>query len=173
MSPKSVFQDLEDNVTVSDSYGVLSTLFTLRFLSVTLYRLAQQLGRRSPSVGSLIKQVNQLLTGADISWQAQIGPGLVLFHPVGVVIGAHVRVGSHCRLQQGVTLGGKGSRGRSHESPQIGDYVMFGAGARCIGSIRVGSGAVVGANAVVVKDVPAGHTALGVPAVSRPQQREP
>lgn len=112
-----------------------------------------------------MKQINQAITGADLAWQARVEPGLVLRHPVGVVIGPHVHVGRRLTVQQGVTIGGAGDEeGGLTTSPRIGNFVRIGAGAKVFGSIRLGDHVTVGANAVVIADVPDRHTAVGVPA---------
>lgn len=105
------------------------------------------------------------VSGAEIHPQAVIGPGLNLVHPVGVVIGAQVRVGARAWIYQGVTLGSGVLPGQ----PVLGDDVAVFAGAKVLGGVTVGDGAVVGANAVVVRGVPAGAVARGVPAVCSPR----
>jgi serine O-acetyltransferase len=146
----------------------LPQLLTVRAIATILFRLSQACGRRAPLVAYAIKQVNHVLTGADLAWQAVVGPGLTLHHPTGVVIGPDVVVGARCVVQQGVTLGAARERGRivdgRVDSPVLGNGVEVGAGARVLGPISVGDGSVVGANAVVLQDVPAGHLAVGVPA---------
>lgn len=140
-------------------------LLTVRALATVACRLAAAAGRRSPWLGHALKQLNHLVTGADIAWQAEIGARLRLYHPTGVVIGPHVRIGSDCRIQQGVTLGGLGGdESLAADSPTLGDRVQLGAGCRVIGGVRLGDDVVVGANAVVVRDVPKGTTVVGVPA---------
>ncbi|NHC23862.1 serine acetyltransferase [Nocardioides sp. IC4_145] len=143
---------------------------TISHLGVFLYRLSHRLGGRLPLLGLLIKQLNHMVTGADIAWQAKIGHDLRLFHPTGVVIGKYVTIGSGCRIQQGVTIGGTGDDdARPGESPQIGDRVRIGPGAKLFGAIIVGDDSRIGANAVVLKDVPKAHSAVGVPASMRPR----
>lgn len=99
------------------------------------------------------------VTGTDIPVTTQIGGGLLLPHPNGVVIHPDVRLGPNCLLFQQVTLG---SAGRG--APILGGHVDVGAGAKILGAIMIGDHAVIGANAVVVSDVPAGATAVGIPA---------
>jgi serine O-acetyltransferase len=151
----------------------LPELMTVRAIATILFRLSQACGRRAPHLAYFIKQVNHIVTGADVAWQATVGPGLTLYHPTGVVIGPDVVVGARCVLQQGVTLGASRERGRivdgRVDSPVLGDGVEIGAGARILGPISVGDGSVVGANAVVLKDVPPGHLAVGVPARVTPR----
>jgi serine O-acetyltransferase len=124
---------------------------TVRFAAVALLRLAQALGARAPLAGSLVKQLNHVLTGCDAAYQAQVGPGLVLYHPTGVVIGPACRVGARATIMQGVTLGsdevteGPGSAG----SPVVGDDVFIGPGAAVFGPVVLGDRVRVGANSVV------------------------
>ena len=163
-----MLQDLHRNLAYSgDSSHMKSKIrcfVTLRFQAVFLFRLSQLLGSKVGLLGFLVKQLNQAITGADVSWQATIGPGLVLFHPNGVVIGSDCAIGQNASIQQGVTIGGYGGVERQGSSPYIGDNVSFGSGSKIIGKIRVGDGAKIGANAVVIRDVPANATAVGVPA---------
>lgn len=86
-------------------------------------------------------------------------PGLNIVHPYGIVVSRNARVGANCRVHAGVNIGEH--RGRA---PEIGDNVYLGPGAKIVGGISIGSGAVIGANAVVTKDVPPSITVGGVPA---------
>lgn len=107
--------------------------------------------------------------GCFVQFDAEIGPGLRLPHPNGIVIGQGVRIGANCTIYQQVTLGGaRVGDWKSDRYPDVGDGVVLFAGAKLVGDIRIGDGATVGANAVVLRDVPPGHVATGVPAVSRP-----
>jgi serine O-acetyltransferase len=150
-------------------------MLTVRAIATTLFRLSQACGPRAPLLAYAVKQVNHIVTGADLAWQAAVGPGLALYHPTGVVIGPDVVVGARCALQQGVTLGAARERGRMADgrvdSPAVGDDVEIGAGARILGPISVGDGSAVGANAVVLTDVPPSHLAVGVPARVSPRGR--
>ncbi len=151
-----------------ESGGLLKRV-TVRAVAVSLFRLSAAVGAIHPLLGLLVKQVNHVITGADIAWQAQIGVGFRLYHPTGVVIGPFVRVGERCYIQQGVTLGGLGGEvATADDSPAIGNDVAIGAGARVIGPVVIGDGAAVGANAVVTTNIPQGWVAVGVPAVARP-----
>ena len=108
--------------------------------------------------------------GVHVSGECSFGPGLTLPHPVGVVIGAGVRMGCDVTLYQNVTLGalrrGDGLRdaGTGSLYPSIGDCTTIFSGAAVLGGVRVGRGCTIGANAVVLSDVPDGATAVGVPA---------
>lgn len=103
------------------------------------------------------------LTGIEIHPGARIGRRFFIDHGMGVVIGETAEIGDGCTLYHGVTLGGTSwEKGKRH--PTLEDDVVVGAGAKILGPIRVGMGSRVGSNAVVVKDVPAGATMVGVPA---------
>lgn len=144
--------------------GSTRMLPNVRMIAVALFRTTQTLGTLSPVLAALVKQLNHVITGADIAWQASAGPGLQLQHPTGVVIGPHVVIGSNVVLAQGVTLGALDGANADRSSPTIGEGVLVGAGARILGPVAVGDYARVGANAVVLKNVPAGAVAVGVPA---------
>jgi serine O-acetyltransferase len=147
------------------SLGALPDLLTLRYLAVLLFRASQLAGRHSGVMASLVKQLNQLLTGADVAWQARIGSGLVLRHPVGVVVGMGVVAGERLVLQQGVTIGGSGaSEFDDAHFPTLGDQVRIGPGARLLGNVSVGDGAIIGANSVVIRNVRPKTFVAGVPA---------
>lgn len=168
--PLGLLADLAANRTSDDprrprTAGVLPTVLTLRFLATFLYRASARAGSSVPVLGSVLKQINHAITGADIAWSARIGPGLVLWHPTGVVIGPRVVIGRDARVQQGITLGAARSRRTGQDGdPVLGDGVYVGAGARVLGPVRVGDRARIGANAVVLIDVPDDVSAVGVPA---------
>jgi serine O-acetyltransferase len=102
------------------------------------------------------------LTGIEIHPGAKIGRRVFIDHGMGVVIGETAEIGDDCTLYHGVTLGGTSwNKGKRH--PTLGRGVVVGAGAKILGPITVGDGAKVGSNAVVVKDIPAGATVVGIP----------
>lgn len=114
-------------------------------------------------IARLISQVSRFFTGIEIHPGATIGKGLFIDHGMGVVIGETAEVGDDVTLYHGVTLGGTGKdKGKRH--PTLGNNVIVGAGAKILGPILIGNDAKVGANAVVVKNVPDGATAIGIPA---------
>ncbi|MCR4943852.1 MAG: serine O-acetyltransferase [Clostridium sp.] len=111
----------------------------------------------------LISQTARFFTGIEIHPGATIGKGLFIDHGMGVVIGETAEIGDDVTLYHGVTLGGTGKdKGKRH--PTIGNNVVIGTGAKVLGPIFIGNNAKVGGNAVVVKDVPDGATAVGIPA---------
>ena len=110
-----------------------------------------------------------VITQAEIHLDTQIGGGLLLPHPNGIVIHPRVTLGPNCLVMHQVTLGtNRGKQG----VPVIGGHVDIGPGARILGPVTVGDRAVIGANAVVLQDVPAGAVALGVPARILPAREE-
>lgn len=138
-------------------------------------RLQEELGR-IPLFGTFVRRIVWYLTtiyfSCDIDPAAKIGPGIYFPHPTGIVIGGEWDIGAGVSILQGVTLGRRGS-GQRRSS--VGDGVFLGAGSKVIGELAIGSNASIGANAVVLTDVPAQATAVGVPAkiVSREGQRTP
>jgi len=115
-----------------------------------------------PFLPRYISQMGRFFTGIEIHPGAQIGQGLFIDHGMGVVIGETTIIGNNVTLYQGATLGGTGKeRGKRH--PTIQDNVVVGAGAKVLGNITIGENSYIGANAVVIKDVPANSTVVGVP----------
>jgi len=128
-----------------------------------LHRLSHALyERRVPVVPRLVSHVGRFLTGIEIHPGARIGEGLFIDHGMGVVIGETTEIGDNCHLYQGVTLGGTSTR-REKRHPTLADNVVVGAGAELIGAIFVGENARIGAGSVVVTNVPANATVVGVP----------
>ena len=118
-------------------------------------------GARTPA--RVLSSMARAVTGVDIHPEATIGRRVFIDHATGVVIGQTAEVGNDVVIFHGVTLGGVAMiPGKRH--PTVGDHVMIGAGAKVLGPITVGAGVKIGANAVVVKDVPCGNVAIGVPA---------
>lgn len=114
----------------------------------------------------LLSQFVRALTGVEIHPGAVIGRRVVIDHGMGVVIGETAVVGDDVLIYHGVTLGGK-NRGRGPRHPRIGARVVIGAGAKVLGDITIGPDSIIGANAVVVHDAPAGSVLMGVPATPR------
>lgn len=134
------------------------------FHAVAMHRAAHALYKKGHKLSArAISQGAKFLTGIEIHPGAKIGKGLVIDHGSGVVIGETAEIGDNCTLYQGVTLGGTGKdTGKRH--PTLGDNVMVGSGAKVLGPFKVGSGAKIASNAVVLEEVPANATAVGVPA---------
>lgn len=122
-----------------------------------------------PVVGSALRRLQTALYGVEISRNVRLGEGVVFVHTVGIVIGGDAQVGDRVVFLGGNTVGTLDWRGY----PKIGNDVLVGAGARILGPVKIGDGAAIGANAVVLCDVPAGATAVGVPAVIRQKKAVP
>jgi len=117
---------------------------------------------RVPLLPRLIAGLARLLTGVEIHPAARIGAGLFIDHGMGVVIGETAQLGDDVTLYQGVTLGGTGfATGKRH--PTVEDNVTIGSGAKLLGPITIGHGSKIGANSVVIHDVPANSTVVGNP----------
>ena len=152
--------------------AVVATVLSFKVWAVALYRVRHLLiNRRSRFLGRALsvlpflgQQVFKSLTGIEIQPQAHIGPGLMIPHEGNIVIGP-VRIGRHCTVSHGVTLGQGllGEASAHNDTPVIGDRVWLGPGAVVAGPINVGSDAAVGANSVVLRDVPPRGVVLGVP----------
>ncbi len=122
-------------------------------------------------IARFISHIGRWLTGIEIHPGATIGRRVFIDHGMGVVIGETAVIGDDCTLYHGVTLGGTSwNKGKRH--PTLEQGVVIGAGAKVLGPITVGKGAKIGSNAVVVKDVPADATAVGIPARILDQETE-
>lgn len=134
------------------------------------HRIWKRGGNGARILARMIQQFTRTFTGVDIHPAAHLGRRLFIDHATGVVIGETASVGEDCLIFHGVTLGGQQMiKGKRH--PTVGDRVMIGAGAKVLGPINIGSDAKIGANAVVVRDVPDYGIALGVPAKVRKPKR--
>ena len=133
------------------------------FHAITVHRVIHALYRRNvPIVPRFLAELVHRTTGIDIHPGATIGKGFFIDHGTGVVIGGTAIIGENVTLYQGVTLGGT-SLQRKKRHPTIGNNVTVGSGAAVLGDITVGDGSKVGANSVVVKDVPPNSTVVGIP----------
>ncbi len=134
------------------------------FHALFFYRLGHAAWSRGfLLLGRWLTQIGRWLTGIEIHPGAQIGRRFFIDHGMGVVIGETAVIGDDVTLYQGVTLGGTSLKGGKRH-PTLSNKVIVGAGAQVLGPITVGEGARVGANAVVLKDVPPGATMVGIPA---------
>lgn len=131
--------------------------------SIVMHKFAHLLYLlKIPFLPRFLSEMMRFFTGIEIHPGARIGRGLFIDHGNGVVIGETAAIGDNVLLYQGVTLGGTGKeKGKRH--PSIGNNVVIGAGAKVLGNISAGDNSYIGANAVVVKDVPPNSTIVGVP----------
>ncbi len=133
--------------------------------AVWLYRIAHFLWViKLKLIARILSNITRMITGVEIHPAAKIGKNFIIDHGSGVVIGETTVIGSNVLIYHQVTLGGTGNDSEHKRHPSICDDVMIAAGAKILGNIRVGMGAKVGANSVVLKDVPPYSTAVGMPA---------
>jgi serine O-acetyltransferase len=144
-----------------------SYVFKAGFQAVVLYRVAHWCHQRGWTYPAwFFCRLNLALTGADIEFNAEIGPGMFISHPVGIVIGRGTRIGSRVTIFQGVTCGARSWRPEAiTRFPTIGDDCYLFAHATVLGPVRIGNQCVVGAHALVTQDLPDRAVARGVPAV--------
>jgi serine O-acetyltransferase len=133
------------------------------FHSLLFFRFAHWLWKKKvPFIPRALSQFARFITGIEIHPGATIGSGMFIDHGMGVVIGETSEIGDNVTLFQGVTLGGTGKqRGKRH--PTIGSHVVVGAGAKVLGPIIIGDYVKIGANSVVLQDVPDHSTVVGIP----------
>lgn len=138
------------------------------FHMTAMYRAGCAIARL-PIVGKFFRIVFEYLIriifSSDISLRSRIGPGLIIVHGHDIVIGANVVIGMQCKIFNGVTLGNKDTESNVNLQPSIGDNVILSTGCKVLGDVIVGSNSIVGANSVVLKNVPDNSIAVGVPAV--------
>ena len=133
--------------------------------AIVLHRLAHWCWTHGLKwLGRFVSHLTRFLTGIEIHPGATIGERVFFDHAMGVVVGETAVIGDGCTIYQGVTLGGTSLYKGAKRHPTLGQNVVVGAGAQILGGFTVGDGARVGSNAVVVKPVPAGATAVGNPA---------
>jgi serine O-acetyltransferase len=138
-----------------------------------MHRIANACWRREWRwLGRFVSHLGRWFTGIELHPGATIGRRVFIDHGMGVVVGETAVIGDDCTIYQGVTLGGTSLAKGAKRHPTLGRGVIIGAGAQVLGGFTVGEGARVGSNAVVVKEVPAGATAVGNPARILQQQAD-
>lgn len=147
--------------------AIESWLFKAGFQAVVLYRVSHWCHQRGWNyLAWMLARVNTTLTGADIEFNAVIGPGIFIAHPVGIVIGRGTRIGSHVTLFQGATCGVRSWHPDAiRKFPTVGDRCHLYAHATVLGPVRIGNDCIVGAHALVVADMPDGSVARAAAAV--------
>lgn len=115
-------------------------LLNVGFFAVVIFRLSQVAGKRLPLLGSLVKQINHVLTGADLAWEVSVGPGFMLYHPTGVVMGRRVKAGANLKVQSSVTI----SEAPRGQETVLGNNVHLGAGCRIIKPLSLADDVSVG-----------------------------
>lgn len=159
---RSDIQAVFDNDPAARSW--FEVIFTYSGLhAIWSHRIAHFFYRRRwYTAARTISQISRFFTGIEIHPGARIGNRLFIDHGMGVVIGETCEIGDDVVIYQGVTLGGSGKeKGKRH--PTVGNNVVIGSGAKVLGSFKIGDQANIGANSVVLKEVPAGSTVVGIP----------
>lgn len=134
------------------------------FHALLIYRIANTLYKSEvPLVPLILSRLIHILYAIDIDYRANIGPGVVIVHGVGVVIGQGAVVEGNTKIYHGVTLG-IAEKASGDGYPHVEKGVILGAGSKILGPVRIGRDTRIGANAVVVQDIPAGSVATGIPA---------
>ena len=140
----------------------IDVLIAPGFHAVCAYRVSRWLRERHvPVLGAVLQRAMEVWAGVSIPASAEIGRGLVVLHFGGIVLSSRAVLGEDCTLHHGVTIG---NRNRHGGAPRIGDRVQFGVGAKVLGEIEIGRDVDIGANAVVLDDMPNGAVAVGIPA---------
>ncbi|MGP0587588.1 serine O-acetyltransferase [Paenibacillus timonensis] len=159
---RSDIQAVFDNDPAARSW--FEVIFTYSGLhAIWSHRIAHFFYRRHwYTAARTISQISRFFTGIEIHPGARIGNRLFIDHGMGVVIGETCEIGDDVVIYQGVTLGGSGKeKGKRH--PTVGNNVVIGSGAKVLGSFKIGDQANIGANSVVLKEVPTGSTVVGIP----------
>jgi serine O-acetyltransferase len=115
----------------------------------------------------LLYKLIQIITGVELPCEATVGRNFVIDHFGGIIVSGYTTFGDNCRIRNGVTIGLR--RVDEKLAPKIGNNVDIGAGAKLLGAINIGDDVIVGANAVVLIDVPSNSVAVGVPAIVKPR----
>ncbi len=137
--------------------------------AIATYRFGKRVDRLKPGLWrTLLTRIYwirfrlvETITGISLPKEAEIGPGLRIYHFGNIFVHSDAKIGANCTIRQGVTIGNRTLKGAA---PVVEDDVEFGAYAQVLGAIRIGRGAKIGAMSVVLEDVPAGATAVGIPA---------
>lgn len=168
-----MFENLKEDLKVlSNNKNILSIFKSLlehSFHIVALYRLGNYVHLYIPYIGNILRFVIEYLIriiyASDISCKAKIGKGLRIMHGHDIVIGANVVIGEYCKIFNGVTLGNKNTEIVESYQPTIENNVVLSTGAKILGAITIGSNSIVGANSVVINDIPKNSIAVGIPAI--------
>jgi serine O-acetyltransferase len=118
----------------------------------------------------VLYKIIQIITGIELPCEAIVGRNFVIDHFGGIIVSGYARFGDNCRIRNGVVVGLR--RVEEPAAPVIGNNVDIGAGAKLLGPIRIGDNSIIGANAVVIEDVPENSIAIGVPAVVKPRRQQ-
>lgn len=148
--------------------NVARTVFLTDSFPMMALTRAREASRRYhiPLVNRALRYAQMIVYNVEVGRDVRLGPGVYFVHTLGTVVGGDTRIGARVRIMGANTIG----TAKDNGCPVIEDDVVIGCGARILGPVRIGAGAQIGANAVVLEDVPAGATAVGVPARIRTER---
>lgn len=162
---KSLYEDAQ-NIKKSDPAcrNILEAIILYPgFHAIIFHRIAHFCyEKKLYFIARLLSQISRHITGIEIHPGAKIGRKLFIDHGMGVVIGETATIGDNCIIYHNSTLGGTG-KDKNKRHPDLGDNVMVGSGAKVLGPIKIGNNVKIGANSVVLKDIPDNTTVVGVP----------
>ena len=172
------FQTMFENIR-ADYVAHNRSLSAQGFWAMLVYRFGQwrygiafaPARKVASAVYKILYKFVQILTGIELPCEVKIGRNFVIDHFGGIVISGYASFGDNCRIRNGVVVGLR--HVDEPCAPQIGDNCDIGAGAKLLGNIHIGNNVAIGANAVVLTDVPDDHVAYGVPAIVKPRRKRP
>lgn len=159
-----MFKDIMLDIKATKGNPILVFISNRGFHALLIYRISHFLWKKKiPLIPLLFTRIIQILYAIDIDYRARIEGGCMIVHGVGLVIGSKVIIKKGCKLYHEVTLG-IAETDENDGLPILEENVIIGAGAKVLGKIRIGKNAKIGANSVVIRDVPENHIAVGIPA---------
>lgn len=175
MTLKELFKIISEDLNIHSGKSflkkILIIVFNMPFRLVLNYRLGYFLATKRNALNNIIililKKRQIKYTNCDISYHAKIGRRIKFPHPLSIVIGDKSIIGNDVMIWQEVTLGSHGKNNSSAKYPIIGNNVKLFSGCKIIGGVKVNDNVTVGANAVVLKDVPSDHYTVGIPAINK------
>lgn len=145
------------------------TLLSHSIHMILLFRFGHYCGKSIPFLGKIIRIIIEyyirIIYASDISCKANIGKGFNIAHGHDIVIGSNVIIGNYCKIFNGVTLGNKYTETTNIEQPILENNVIISTGAKVLGNITIGANSIVGANSVVINDIPKNSTVIGIPGI--------
>ena len=161
----------DENIKIKkvSSLKYFYTVMTSRGIqAMMVYRISHWLFKHHLKfLANILTRIIQVLYGIDISYEAELGNGILILHGVGLVIGRGVKMGNRVKLYQGVTLGVNDAfyKGLKYAQsfPKLGSNIIIGSGAKILGPVKIGNNVIIGANSVVTQDIPDNSIVAGIP----------
>jgi Serine acetyltransferase len=160
-----MFQNIKDDIRRVPGHWLRVLLTNRGVHALICYRISHFLWKHKiPLIPLILTRIIQILYGIDIDWRSKISGGCLIVHGVGLVIGNGVVIGKNAKIYHGVTLGIKDNGRQDDGFPIVGQNVLIGSGAKILGNVKIGDNVKIGANSVVLHDVPDNCTVMGIPA---------